>query len=449
LNDLLESDPAEFGRKDLALLNVLCAPNLAGSERLDIQRCLFHLDRLVAHVKATTERNLHRFPQDPEYGQCEPKWRMAMLVTCVKLDFGVAYDPVVKADLDRDGRSPFIDSRNVFIHGLLDDDPKRRWGSCSSIPVLVAAVARRLGYPVGLAVNRRHVYARWDGGGDLAFNVEASNAAGMTIHSDEYYRNEMCGPMTPAEVRSGFYGRSLWPAEEFALFLKNRVWCLCDMARYEQTLLWSARALQFAPEDPHFAKCAYELAILAIKHRVRQKHPTRAIPAGEDEFAFNLDEFTSVPERSLFLAIAAHTEELDQNLDKARELYEDACRMNPYGNNEQRDLQRFLRKHDLAARRPGPVLPPRHSLPRFFNLPNAAPDRQAAVLLDLADEFECKGELLKARKALIDLYMFDPCDAELYHRLRAIENRPKFQEQLKEDLDRRGQKIRPAPAFPV
>ena len=204
LENVLEADPADFGKKDIALLNLLCAPALNGSENLDIQHCLARLDRLSEHVKANTERNLHRFPDSREYGQCEPKWRMAMLVTCVKLDFGVSYDPVVRADLDRDGHSPFVDSRNVFIHGLLGDNPKRRWGSCSSIPVLVAAVARRLGYPVGLAVNRKHVYARWEVAGGLAFNIEASNPAGMTIHGDEHYRCEMFGPPTDAEARSGF-----------------------------------------------------------------------------------------------------------------------------------------------------------------------------------------------------------------------------------------------------
>lgn len=227
--DLLEEDPADLGKKDIALLNLVCAPSLKGSEKLNIQRCLARLDHLAAHVKSATDRTLYRFPQDPTYGHCEPMWRMALLVTCVKLDYGAGYDPLVKAELERDGRAPFVDSRNVFIHGLLDDNHQRRWGSCSSIPVFVAAVARRLGYPVHLAVNRRHVYARWDDGSGFAFNIEASNPAGMVVHSDEYYRDEQYGPMTESEAQSGFYGRSLSPAETFALFMKNRVWCLHDM----------------------------------------------------------------------------------------------------------------------------------------------------------------------------------------------------------------------------
>ncbi len=50
LNDLLETDPADFGSKDLALLNLLCAPSLPGSENLDIPSCLTRLDDLTAFV---------------------------------------------------------------------------------------------------------------------------------------------------------------------------------------------------------------------------------------------------------------------------------------------------------------------------------------------------------------------------------------------------------------
>ena len=200
LNDILELEPADIAKQDVGLLNLLCAPNLVGSEGLDVARCMARLDNLAAFVKAGTERNYHRFRSDPHYGHCEPMWRMGMLVTIVKLDYGAAYDPDVADDLKRTGDSPFTDSQNIFVHGLLADDPKRRWGSCSSIPVLVAAVSRRLGYPVKLAKNRKHIYARWDDGQGFAFNVEASNPAGMTVLSDDYYRSDpIYGPAAERE----------------------------------------------------------------------------------------------------------------------------------------------------------------------------------------------------------------------------------------------------------
>lgn len=129
----------------------------------------------------------------------------------------------------------------------------------------------------------------------------------MTTPPEDHYRNFPV-PITPDEARSGFYVRSLFPVEEFALFLKSRVWCLHDAARYAETFLWSARALQFAPDDPHFAEDAYATAMTAIKHRYRKKYPTRSIPPPErnEEFFFILGEFLTLEERSLFLTIAAH-----------------------------------------------------------------------------------------------------------------------------------------------
>jgi len=436
VNDVFEMDPGEFGRWDLGLLNLLCAPALEGSENLDIPRCLERLDHLTAYVKAGTERNRHRFREDPDYGHCEPMWRMALLVTLVKRDFGAAYDPEVRADLEAKRYSPFTDSRNVFIHGLLADDPKRRWGCCSSIPVLVAAIARRLGYPVGLAVAGGHIYARWDNGGSMCFNIEASNAAGMTVQSDEDYRT-IHGPLTAEQERSGFYLRTFYPAEEFAQFCKARVSCLCDTGRYAETFLWSARALQFAPDDSVFAQHAYEIADMAIKHRYRQKYPKRPIPPPErnEEFFFIIGEFTTMPERSQFLAIAAHCAERWGEIDKARDLYVEAARQNFFGNNEQRDLQRFLKKYG-GKRRTGPLLPPSKDIgqSRQIRLSGCRPEEEALILRRLADQWEREDELLKARDALHDLYLFDPCDAEVFQRARNIERRERFGEQLKKAL---------------
>lgn len=435
LQDLLETDPADIGQYDVGLLNLLCAPNLTGSEGLDVARCMARLDHLTAFVKASTERSIGSYRSDPHYGHCEPMWRMSLLVTRIKLDYGAAYDPDVAADLQRGDESPFIDAHNVFIHGLLDDDPKRRWGSCSSIPVLVAAVARRLGYPVKLAINRKHVYARWDDGEGFAFNIEASNPAGMTIQSDEFYRADPFygPPLNEKETASGLYVRSLTPAEEFGVFLQMRSGSLHDMARYDQTLLWSARSLQFSPTQPYFSGKAYEWAELGIKHRYRQKYPDRPIPPIErnHEFFYNPGELLRIEERSLFLTIVAHYSEYLGEIDEARSYYENAARQNFHGNNEQRDLQRFLKKYDLK-RRPGPPLWPKNiGQRRRMKLPDCPPAEEADVLHRVADRFERNGEPLKARDTLHDLYLFDPCDADVFQRARALERQPLFQHQLK------------------
>lgn len=426
--DLLETPPEMFGRQDLALLNLLCAPTLPGSENLDIPKCLARLDRLTEFVRAATERSLPRSRSDPDYGHSEPMWRMAMLVTLVKRDFGASYSPSAKADLAAGIDAPFTDSREIFLHGLLDDDPKRRWGTCTSIPVLVAAVARRLRYPVGLSVSRRHVYARWEGGG-LCFNIEASNPMGMAVLPDEHYRNWPI-KLPPEELKAGYYLRTLTPAEEFGVFLQDRFCCLRDAARYEECFLWAARALQFNPDEPHFADAAHMVIDMGLRHRLKRVHPEQKIPPFDQPFLYNIGDLVRIEERSLVLTVTAHWQEAHGELEQARQTYEDACRQNFHGNNEQRDLQRFLKKHGLRRGR-GPLLPPGEiGQPRRCQL-FCRPEQEADQLRSLADEFEGKGELLRARDVLHDLYLFDPCDAEVFQRARALERQPRFQAQLK------------------
>jgi hypothetical protein len=217
----------------------------------------------------------------------------------------------------------------------------------------------------------------------------------------------MHGGLSAKEQESGFYCRSLFPSEEFSLFCKARVWSLHDAARFKEALLWSARALQFSPDDPHFVHHAYATAMEGVRHRYRQKFPTRSIPPMErnHEFFFRYDDVLAVEERPLFMTIAAHQAEATGEIEKARKTFIEAAQQNFHGNNEQRDLQRFLKKHS-RARRVGPILPPKGiGQPRRITL--------------------------KARDTLHDLYLFDPCDAEVFQRARTLERHPRFQSQLK------------------
>ena len=435
LNELLETPPQAFGGLDLGLLNLVCAPSLPGSESLDIPKCLARLECLTHFVKSQTEQNLHRRHADPEFRHSESMWRMAMLVTLVKRDFGASYSPSARDDLLAGLNTPFSDSREAFIHGLLDGDPARRWGTCTAIPVLIVAVARRLRYPVSLAVTRTHVYARWENG--EVFNIEASNPAGMTSQPDDYYRSKN-GGLSPEEEQSGHYLRTLFPVEEFALFLQTRVWHLRDAARYDETLLWAARALQFCPTDPYFPKVAHHVADLAMKHRLRRARPEQKIPSPEDPepFFFNVGDLLALRERSLFFTIVAHYKESLGELVAARQLYEDACRQNFHGNNEQRDLQRFLRKHKLPPRKGTQFWPANIGLPRWIKVP-WPPEQEESYLVRAFNQRFRDGQVLMARDALRDLYMFDPGNAELFQRARDLEQHPMFQPQLKAYIEQR------------
>ena len=118
----------------------------------------------------------------------------------------------------------------------------------------------------------------------------------MTIQSDDEYKRDF---VKEPDKNSSYYLRTLTAAEEFALFLTFRVECLHYAARYEETPLWSARALQFAPDDTGFLRWASMSADLALKHRLRRKHPEIKIPPMDatEPFFFNMADLLRVEER--------------------------------------------------------------------------------------------------------------------------------------------------------
>ena len=153
----------------------------------------------------------------------------------------------------------FRDSRDIFIHGLLSD---KRTGSCSSMPVLVTAVGRRLGYPMKLVCSKAHLFCRWDNAdGKDRVNVE-TQGEGFSSHPDEYY-TKWPYLITDKEIKDGFYLKSLTPAEELAIFLELRGSCLLENGRYEEAIFACERALQLMPQSPGAQKL---LAHARFKH---------------------------------------------------------------------------------------------------------------------------------------------------------------------------------------
>ncbi len=217
---LLTLSPGQLAKVDVAEMNLLCATNLPGSEHLDIPACLSTLDAWAAYAKQEIERNLHQYYDNPnKFHNMEGYYRMAMLITILKLDYGCHYDE--RRDNDEPAETFFASSDDLFIHGLITG---RRAGTCASIPVLVVSVAQRLGYPVKLVSARSHLFVRWEDGKDR-FNIEASNNGGMVSHSDDDYRS-WPKPITDDMIASEGYLVSMPPTQELADFLFTRSICL-------------------------------------------------------------------------------------------------------------------------------------------------------------------------------------------------------------------------------
>ncbi len=135
------------------------------------------------------------------------------------------------------------DSRNLFIHGVLDG----HGGTCVTMPVLYIAVGRRLGYPLKLVEAYQHLFARWDEPGGERFDFECTCPGFGAVDADHFLERPI--PI-PAPLRNrGIYLRSLPPREELARFLIERGNCLIDNLRLREAEAAYHYATRLAPEQ--------------------------------------------------------------------------------------------------------------------------------------------------------------------------------------------------------
>jgi hypothetical protein len=264
-----------LGQLDIGILNFLCASGLPGAETLDIDRLDEWLDNAARRVDLDTRRHWYRFIDSPAAYHDSPGYFCCyFLLQVLQEEFGVKYNP--KRVTDTKFQDPkcfdpdFSDSRDLFIHGIIDGDG----GTCCSMPVLYVAVARRLGYPVKLVETRGHLFFRWDDhdgkmfGVWERFNIEGSGS-GIAMHPDEHYRT-WPEPWTKADEAGGYYLTCLTPREELASFLSARAECLLDNNRIGEAADAYRLALKLVPSDPRYKHQLHKIttANLAESHRL-------------------------------------------------------------------------------------------------------------------------------------------------------------------------------------
>ena len=234
LNTPIADLKSQLGKFDIAEVNLACAEGLAGSEDLDKKARLETLDKWTQHIRRETERCLPQFYQDKGYYYGSLNYyKILMLVTVLHQDFGVGYNmDLVNSGILYDFTTTKFNasSKDVFVHGLLAD---KRTGSCASMPVLVVAIGRRLGYPLKLVGSKGHLFARWDSSTER-FNIEASGR-GLNVHPDSHYR-QWPVPMTKEEEQNYGYLKSLSPVAELVGFIYTRAMCLIEHKRYGEAI---------------------------------------------------------------------------------------------------------------------------------------------------------------------------------------------------------------------
>lgn len=268
LPELLALTPDELAKVDVALMNLLCAEGLPGSEGIDIPGTLATLDKWAERTRLETARYYPRFLRNPaENNNSEADFKMLSLITVLQLDLGVHYNMAKVNDPD------FGNSKDQFIHGMVNCN---NGGTCVSMPVLYVAVARRLGYPVRLVQAKEHIFVRWDDPKGERLNIDGAGQ-GMNTYPDSHYR-QWPKPITDEEVARGDYLKSLSPEEELAVFLAARAHCLVDNGRFAEALEVYREAAKRLPTPDYqgFVKLTEDvIAGRVIPHRL---DGTRIIP---------------------------------------------------------------------------------------------------------------------------------------------------------------------------
>jgi hypothetical protein len=258
--------PEQLQQTDVAAMNLACASNLPGADKLSVDEKLTILDEWTLRVKRETERHLYRLMDSRysgHYRRSEALYRMEMLCQVLQEDCGVRYN------LDRVRDVRFADARDLFIHGMIGDS---NGGTCVSMPVLYTAVARRLGYPVHLVRAKGHIFCRWDGRGER-WNIEATGSGGMDTFPDEYYMHWPAA-ITEEEVRRGEFLKTLNTTEEFAVFLAARGHCLEDNGRLTEAQVAYAYAHKLDPTARDYLGFLLE----SVKRELKDAHSNEARP---------------------------------------------------------------------------------------------------------------------------------------------------------------------------
>ena len=133
-------------------------------------------------------------------------------------------------------------------------------GTCASLPVLIVAVGKKLGYPVKLVPTHNHLFARWESrDGKERFNIESTNG-GMGSHPDEHYTEGQYAWNGAVYDGEGFL-KSMTPQQELADFLEIRAMCLRMNKRFSEAAETYQLCVALKPESQ----------VLAVKLRYAKK----------------------------------------------------------------------------------------------------------------------------------------------------------------------------------
>jgi len=247
----LQRSDDDLATMDVGVINLLFALGLPGSERIDLFGCIRCLDTWADNIGDITRKLLDtEFGTAPEkYDFSEPLFRMVKMIHFLQRSCGVLYNEqrIVAASTTPEK------AEDLFIFGAIQGPG----GGCGSLPVLYAAVGRRLGYPIRIVTARQHVFCRWDDPATgIKVNIEGTNHSGVSTYTDDHYRTYPQGISREQEHAFGDLA-SLTPRRELALFLGFRGDVLRSIGNYAEAIECYAEAAELEPNYLRYPGLVY------------------------------------------------------------------------------------------------------------------------------------------------------------------------------------------------
>lgn len=216
---LYNSPPEKIPRYDIAEMNLISACGLPSTESMDLRAMLGLLDAWANRCQTYITQKTPLFESNPSRFGSLAHFRMGAIIHVLIKQIGLRYNPALAGE-PTENPEPLTDPADTFIHGVLGP---RRMGTCCSLPVVLVAIGRRLGYPLKLVLAPQHAFCRWDSP-EERFNIEF-HEGGLNSHPDDHYRQwpfKWPPQLIERERLRPYFLQSLTPQQELAHFAFNR-----------------------------------------------------------------------------------------------------------------------------------------------------------------------------------------------------------------------------------
>jgi hypothetical protein len=270
----------QLARLDVAEVNLACAVGLPRTEGVEEAFCRQTLDGWAGRASAAMRQWEGDYRQQPErFEHSWPRYLAMTLLTVLNRHIGIGYHPHLKVPEP----DAVFHPDQTFIHSLLTE----KLGTCASMPVVVVAVGRRMGFPLRLVSSIEHMFARWDDPDGERFNIECT-CGGFLSHSDEHY---LTWPRSVSREKAEgtVCLDSFSPREELASFLGNRSCHLWQLEQRGEAIEAMAYAAQLAPRSRPYAE-RVDRMLGCWHYRL-----TLRVPVAFYEMTLNIDEGEGPP----------------------------------------------------------------------------------------------------------------------------------------------------------